>query len=143
MTGGPDILWTLTQKVAASASQVSSGEMVVAIDDLLRLLADETGNGDFLRAANALHRQPAGRPSIDDVKLIEEALWLHRNGKAKTVNQALTKVAQTVAVDGGVKSVAERLRRKMHATAKSLPRNSFSGSSSASGSPPPPTEEKR
>ncbi|KQR77798.1 hypothetical protein ASG03_15615 [Rhizobium sp. Leaf341] len=101
--------------------------MAVAIDDLLRLLAHKTGNADFLRAANALHRQPAGRPSIDDAKLIGEALWLHRNGKAKTINQALMKVARTVADEGGVKSVAERLRRKMHAAAKSLPRNSFSG----------------
>ncbi len=71
-----------------------------------------------MRAANALHQQAPGRPSIDDAKLIEEAVWLFKQGKAKSINQALRKVARTVADQEGVRSVAERLRRKMRADAK-------------------------
>ncbi len=91
---------------------------VLATDDVLRCLAEQTGDPAFMRAANALHQQAPGRPSIDDAKLIEEAVWLFKQGKAKSINQALRKVARTVADQEGVRSVAERLRRKMRADAK-------------------------
>jgi hypothetical protein len=102
-------------------------EAVEIFEEMLRSLAVQTGEAAFERAANALYQQPSGRPSINDARLIEEARWLIQQGKAKSINQALHKVATTVADGNGVKSIAERLRRKMRAAAKIHPRNGFSG----------------
>jgi len=97
------------------------------LDEILRDLAELSGEPAFLRAANALRQIPAGRPALNDTKLIEEAIWLFNQGRVKSMNQALQKVARTVADEEDVRAVAERLRRKMRADAKIHPRNGFSG----------------
>jgi len=112
---------------AAALQSRSLAESLSAADQYLRSLAKRTGEPAFMRAANALYQQPSGRPSINDHKLIEEARWLFEQGKAKSMNQALRKVAMTVVDEDGIKAVAERLRRKMAAEAKIDPRNYFSG----------------
>ncbi|MDR7146161.1 hypothetical protein [Rhizobium sp. BE258] len=102
-------------------------EALEVLDEMLRSLAAQTGEMAFVRAANALYQQPGGRPVINDEGLIEEARWLLQRGKAKSLNQALRKVAATVSDGDGIRSIAERLRRKMRADEKIDPRNSFSG----------------
>jgi hypothetical protein len=82
----------------------------------LEALAEASGDPDLLRASRAVRQYSPGRPAIDDTLALEEVQWLVESGKAKTVNQALTRVAQSIAGYQNIRSVAERLRQKMKNT---------------------------
>jgi hypothetical protein len=67
----------------------------------------------FRRAARALYQQPAGRHPTNDRKLLRDAAQLLAMGLAKSENDALAKVAGTIATDyQSLKTTIERLRRK-------------------------------
>lgn len=85
---------------------------VAEMADALRDLAVRLREPAYRRAANALQHVPAGRPAIDDRRLIEEVQRLVRTGGCRSLNRALQQVARTV-VDEKPRSVVERLRRKI------------------------------
>lgn len=84
------------------------------VEEDLRALAERTGEVAYLRAANALHQQRAGRPAANDRRLIEEVHDLVQSGEVPSLNRALRQVARTVPGQNP-RSVAERLRRKIAA----------------------------
>lgn len=96
--------------------RLSPSLKVADLCDALEVLALESGNPAFSRAARALYQQDGGRPSIDDRMAIAEARELLSTGKAKSVAQALAMVAKARSPAGderAVRSMAERLRRKI------------------------------
>jgi hypothetical protein len=67
----------------------------------------------LLRASRALFQQPGGRRPTNDRRLLQDAQHLLAMGLAKSENDALAKVAGTIATDHqSLKTIIERLRRK-------------------------------
>lgn len=67
----------------------------------------------FRRAHRALFQQSAGRHPTNDRRLLRDAEQLLAMGLAKSENDALAKVAATIATDfQSLKTTIERLRRK-------------------------------
>lgn len=67
----------------------------------------------FRRALRALYQQSAGRHPTNDRKLLRDAEALLAMGLAKSENDALARVAATIATDfQSLKTTIERLRRK-------------------------------
>jgi hypothetical protein len=97
------------------AFAISGEPTVTEMANALRSLAARMREPAFARAANALQQAGpggSGRPAVDDRRLIEEAQWLLESGRARSLNDALTRVARTV--NGSrVRSTVERLRYKI------------------------------
>jgi hypothetical protein len=71
----------------------------------------------FSRAHRALFQQSAGRPPTNDRRLLRDAEHLLVMGLAKSENDALAKVAGTIATDQrSLMTIIERLRRKRRKT---------------------------
>lgn len=88
---------------------------IVAID--LQRLSESSLPPDtraaFRRALRALFQQSAGRRPTNDRRLLQDAEHLLAMGLAKSENDALAKVAGTIATDyQSLKTTIERLRRK-------------------------------
>lgn len=67
----------------------------------------------LLRVSRALYHQPGGRRPTNDRRLLHDAAQLLAMGLAKSENDALAKVAGTIATDyQSLKMIIERLRRK-------------------------------
>lgn len=79
----------------------------------LERLAAETGDPAYSRAARALFWDTPGRRPINDAAAIAEAQWLVRTGGTKSLNAALRQIAKTFRTDVPIKSIVERLRRKV------------------------------
>jgi hypothetical protein len=95
----------------------SSGDSVAAVAIELERLAEcslnPSASAAFRRASRALFQQPAGRRPKNDRRLLQDARHLLEMGLAKSENDALAKVAGTIATDHqSLKSIIERLRRK-------------------------------
>ena len=78
----------------------------------LERLAGETGDAAFLRAAQSLFQQPPGRPAINDEAALREADFLIESGRARSMRDALMRVARARSMHGNLRSIYDRLRRK-------------------------------
>ena len=88
---------------------------IVAID--LQRLSESSLPPDtraaFRRAVRALFQQSAGRRPTNDRRLLQDVEQLLSMGLAKSENDALVKVASTIATDyQSLRTMVERLRRK-------------------------------
>lgn len=109
----PDPLFS--DRLAETKEQASITVPAVAAD--LQRMADNACDPNIkaalLRASRALFQQPGGRRPTNDRRRLQDAQHLLAMGLAKSENDALAKVAGTIATDyQSLKTIIERLRRK-------------------------------
>lgn len=104
-------------RALATAGAVSVSEVAAELDRL----AAQTGDPAYSKAARALLWDVPGRRPVNDDSAIEEAQWLMQSGAAKSLNAALRQVAKTRNSGASIRSVVERLRRKIAARRKIYP----------------------
>ncbi|PVE26435.1 hypothetical protein DC522_01340 [Microvirga sp. KLBC 81] len=105
----------------ADALEAGERNFLHDLSEALQTLAKKTGDAACARAARAMNQQSPGRPAMNDTKAIEEALDLFEQGEARSLSQALYRVARRLNPYGDRKSwrsIAERLRRKYAKTKK-------------------------
>lgn len=97
-------------------SPTDSDAVAMMAGELQRLSKAQLGpmaKAAFGRAHRALYQQSAGRRPTNDRRLLQDAEQLLAMGLAKSENDALAKVAGTIATDQrSLMTTIERLRRK-------------------------------